>query len=261
MSAEVVSLHYQEYGQGEALIILHGFLGSSGNWHSLSKNQFGASYRVFTVDLRNHGRSPHTPVFDYPSMAADVLALMDALGLSQAHILGHSMGGKVAMYLALHHADRVESVIVADMAPRAYPPGHLSILRALQGLNLAAYTSRSEIDEALSASISEWGIRQFLLKNLESDGKGTYTWKNNLDGLAQYYDNILVAISHSGTPFLKPALFIRGEASNYVTEEDLVDIAMFFPAYSLMDLQGAGHWVHAEKPGPFAEAVLHFLNA
>ena len=258
MTVEVIPLHHQVYGQGSPLIILHGFLGSSGNWHTISKNAFSPHHRVFALDLRNHGRSPHKSDFDYPSMAADVLAFMDEQGLDQASVLGHSMGGKVAMYLALHHTTRVSSIIVADMAPREYPPSHLQILAALRSLDLSSFNSRKTIDDALAGSIPEWGVRQFLLKNLDSRGDGVYEWKNNLEVLEEKYENILVAIT-SDAPFLKPALFLKGSKSNYVKEEDLVDIEKLFPAFTINEIQGAGHWVHAEAPASFSEAVLQFL--
>ncbi len=253
-----MKLFHQAYGEGPALLILHGLLGASGNWHTLSRSVFSEQYSVYTLDLRNHGRSPHDPVFDYASMTADVREFMLDNQLRHAHVLGHSMGGKVAMWLALQHPELVSRLIVADMAPRAYPPHHMHILNALKGLDLPAFNSRQDIDNALAEHIKEAGVRQFLLKNLASQGGGQYGWKMNLDAIYDNYTRINEGIE-SEQHYAGPALFVKGGRSNYITEKDSLQIRQLFPAAEIQDLPNAGHWVHAEAPQAFSSMVMSFL--
>lgn len=253
-----MKLFHQAYGEGPALLILHGLLGASGNWHTLSRSVFSEEYSVFTLDLRNHGRSPHDPVFDYPSMTADVREFIEDHQLGPVHVLGHSMGGKVAMWLALEHPALVSKLIVADMAPRAYPPHHMHILNALKGLDLPAFSSRQAIDQALAASIKETGVRQFLLKNLASQGSGQYSWKMNLNGIYNNYERINAGIE-TNLQFAGPTLFVKGGRSNYITDKDAPHIQQLFPAAQIQNLPNAGHWVHAEAPEAFSSMVMSFL--
>ena len=254
-----VSLFSQEYGEGHPLLILHGLLGASGNWHTLSRTVFASQYRVYAVDLRNHGRSPHADRFDYDSMVEDVVQFMQDRELDAAHIMGHSMGGKVAMKLALKHSTVVSKLVVADIAPRAYPPHHMHILNALKNLDLSAYASRKEIDNALSVSIGEFGVRQFLLKNLASNGAGQYSWKMNLPVIYNGYSNINEAVT-SSEPFDRPALFIKGGRSNYIAEKDQEQIQSLFSSAQIREIPGVGHWVHAEASQIFGEMVMGFLG-
>lgn len=254
-----MKLYYKQYGEeGPPLIILHGLLGAGGNWHTLSRDVFSEAYRVYAVDLRNHGRSPHSDVFDYPTMADDVQQLIEEEGLAPVHVLGHSMGGKVAMQLALRHADLVDRLIVADMAPKAYPPKHDEILEALRSLRLDQYESRKQIDRALSERIASRPIRQFLLKNLDYGGE-QYRWKMNLDVIYENYDEVSAAIESSST-FDKPTLFVRGEQSNYIEDEDRDELRRYFPKARLVTLSGAGHWLHADQPEAFGRTVMEFLK-
>ncbi len=254
-----MDLFFKEYGDGQPLIIAHGLLGASGNWHTLSRNTFADHFRVLALDLRNHGRSPHSDRFDIPVMAEDIVRCLDNLGIEQAHLLGHSMGGKVAMHMALEYSSRVDRLIVVDIAPRAYPPAHEHIFEGLRALDLAAFESRSQIDRALAAYVDELPIRQFLLKNLSSDGTGTYSWKMNLEGIYANYARINEAIQSDRT-FPRPALFIEGERSTYITEDDRLDIRALFPRSEVVTVPGAGHWVHAEAPRHFSERVMGFLK-
>ena len=255
-----MKLFYQSYGSGTPLIILHGLLGASGNWHTLSRSVFAEHFQVFTLDLRNHGRSPHDDQFDYPSMVEDVRTFIRDEDLGAVHIIGHSMGGKVAMWLALQYPELVNRLIVADMAPRAYPPHHMHILNALKGLDLPHYTSRTQIDGALSEHISDAGVRQFLMKNLASDGAGGYSWKMNLPAIYDNYTNINQEV-HTDLVFDGPALFVKGGRSNYITEKDTPQINRLFPAARVQTIPDVGHWVHAAAPKPFAEMVISFLNS
>ncbi len=255
-----MQLYSNQYGEGgEPLIILHGLLGASGNWHTLSRTVFSKHFRVFAVDQRNHGRSPHADRFDYGVMAAYVKDFMDQHGLERAHLLGHSMGGKTAMHAALRYPERVHRLVVADMAPKAYPPHHEYIFEALRSLDLSRCERREEIDAALSEDIPSRGVRQFLMKNLSYEGETGYSWQMNLEGIYAGYDEINAAVEADHS-FGGPALFVRGERSDYVTEEDLPAIRELFPQAELATVEGAGHWLHADKPQAFAETVMTFLS-
>lgn len=240
-------------------MVLHGLLGASGNWHTLSRSVFAAKFRVYAIDLRNHGRSPHADQFDYESMVEDVLGFMQDHQMESAHVLGHSMGGKVAMKLALRYPALVSKLIVADMAPRAYPPHHMHILNALKNLDLSAYASRKEIDDALAVSIGDFGVRQFLLKNLASDGAGGYSWKMNLPVIYNGYPNINEEVNASNA-YAGPTLFIKGGKSNYISAQDRGPIQALFSSAAIEEIPGAGHWVHAEAPKVFGEMVMTFLS-
>jgi len=254
-----MELFYNQYGEsGPPLIILHGLLGANGNWHTLSRTTFQKIARVYAVDQRNHGRSPHADQIDYPTLAADLRDFIDRHELAPADLLGHSMGGKTVMQAALSYPDRVHRLIVVDMAPRAYPPEHEDLLEALARIDPQAYESRDAIDDALAEDVPSWRIRQFLLKNLDYDGE-TYTWKMNLDAIRAHYNDITAAIPADAT-FEGPTLFIRGGESEYIADADLEGIRERFPAAELVTIDDAGHWVHADAPEAFAEVVVDFLT-
>lgn len=252
-----MNLFFQEYGSGQPLIILHGLLGSLDNWHTLSKT-FASSFRVLAIDLRNHGRSPHADTFTYQAMAEDVLELLDAQHIESAHLLGHSMGGKVAMTLALSNPERVGKLVVVDIATKAYPRLHDELLESLISTDLHSCQSRQEVDRALSGKIPDLAVRQFLMKNLARDSAGSFFWKANLEVISENYQEIAVEI-RSAIPFLNPTLFIKGERSHYVLESDTSLIHHLFPKARIVSID-AGHWVHAESPARFAEAVQQFLR-
>lgn len=252
-------LFYKEYGEGHPLIILHGLLGASGNWHTLSRTVFSEHFRVLTVDQRNHGRSFHSDRFDYPAMAEDIWHFLDELEIDSIYMLGHSMGGKTAMYAALAFPERIDKLVVVDMAPKEYPPHHAPIIEALQGIDPSEYESRSDIDDVLAESISSYRIRQFLLKNLDYDGE-QYRWKMNLDAIAENYNKINQGLDTDRT-YEGPTLFIRGETSDYIRDDDLPLIRKNFPQAELVTIDGAGHWVHADAPDAFADVVVDFLQA
>ena len=254
-----MELFYNQYGDsGPPLIILHGLLGAHGNWHTLSRTAFQQVAQVYAVDQRNHGRSPHADRIDYPTLAADLRTFIDRHDLAPAYLLGHSMGGKAAMQTALSFPDRVDRLIVVDMAPRAYPPAHTALLDALARIDPQAYDSRDAIDAALADDVPSWPIRQFLLKNLDYDGE-QYSWKMNLDAIRRHYDDINATIT-SDEPFDGPVLFVRGENSDYVQDEDLPAIRELFPNAELVTIDDAGHWVHADQPEALAEVVTDFLK-
>ncbi|GAA4351995.1 alpha/beta fold hydrolase [Hymenobacter saemangeumensis] len=257
-------LHYLDQGQGRPLVILHGLFGTLDNWQSLARRwATEAGLRVISADLRNHGRSFQTNEHSYELMANDVRALLDHLGLGDdVTLMGHSMGGKAAMRLALHHPEHLARLIVVDIAPRYSDMEHQDdIIAGLQAIDLSKITNRQEADAALAQYIPQLGVRQFLLKNLYRKEDNSFAWRINLDALTTN----LRAIGEETTgpvPFLKPALFIRGGKSRYITTEDkLHGIPALFPNSQVATVPDAGHWVHAEAPDEVYELVRAFTTA
>ena len=251
-------LHFQSFGSGEPLVVLHGLFGSGDNWHTFAQH-FAARFRVILPDARNHGHSPHAPKMNYAVMAADVQQLMAELGIGSAHVLGHSMGGKTAMEFALSHGERVRSLLVVDMAPRAYAPHHERILEALCGLDLGCYRDRRQIEEALASAIPDAVVRRFLLKSLSRDASGGFRWKLGLEEIRGNYPRLNESLV-SGRAWGGPCLFVRGENSDYIGAQDQTAILDFFPAAEIRTISGAGHWVHADAPVPFQDLVKGFLQ-
>ena len=259
-------LHFLDQGDPAAapLVILHGLFGTLDNWQTLARRWADeAGLRVVSVDLRNHGRSFHAPDHRYAALAADVLALLDHLALDAARltVLGHSMGGKVAMALALGHPARLARLVVLDIAPRFSSMAHQDdILAGLQAVNLPALQSRQQADAVLAHHIPQPGVRQFLLKNLYRRDDNSFAWRINLPVLAASMGAVGEAIS-AAQPFLKPTLFIRGGQSDYITAEDkLHDIPALFPNSQVATVPDAGHWVHAEKPAEVFALVRDFIG-
>ncbi len=252
-----MQLHYEGYGQGHPLIILHGLFGSLENWRTLSKT-FAQSFQVFALDQRNHGRSSHSEVFTYQAMVEDIREFMQQHKLSSTHVLGHSMGGKVAMQFALTYPSMVDKLGIVDIAPKVYPPGHDDVFAGLYSFEPSCIRTRQEADAALAPHLPDLSLRQFLLKNLERHDSGSFRWRINLDGIHRNYHEMLKTFTASGT-FAKPTLFIRGEDSGYIRDNDLVTIGEIFPAAQFTTISKAGHWVHAEAPQEFARIVMDFL--
>lgn len=252
-----MQLHFKESGQGRAVILLHGLFGSSDNWHSIAQ-RLAESFHVFAVDQRNHGLSPHSAEMNYSLMADDLNEFMIARGIETAFVIGHSMGGKTAMQFALQFPERVEKLVVSDMAPRAYAPEHDKIFAALLALNLKSFSTRQEIEDTLASEIPSLNLRRFLLKNLGRNSVSEFFWKINLRGLWENYLQLGNAIS-APVPFAKPTLFIRGEKSDYIGTADEPLIHELFPQSEIQTIVGAGHWVHADKPEEFLKRVLKFL--
>lgn len=256
--AEPELLHYNRQGQGQPLLILHGLFGSGANWGSHAK-WLSQQFDVILPDLRNHGRSFHAPDMSYPTMAGDVERLLDALGIESALVLGHSMGGKTAMTLALQAPQRVRALLVADIAPVAYQRnGNGPLITALQRLDLAAVRSRADAGAALAAEIPSQAVRQFLLTNLQRGSAG-YHWRIPLDILADQIPQLESFPALDGR-YQGPALFLYGAASDYVTAAARAPIQHYFPAAQLQAIPQAGHWLHAEQPEAFAAAVRQFLS-
>ncbi|HEU5072266.1 MAG TPA: alpha/beta fold hydrolase [Verrucomicrobiae bacterium] len=255
----MLQLHHTTLGAGEPLVMLHGLLGSHQNLLPAAR-AFAGHFQVFAVDQRNHGHSPHHEEMHYGALADDVARFLDQQGLAAAHVLGHSMGGKTAMQLALQHSDRVRKLVVVDMAPRAYGARFDRLLRALHDLRPERFATRHEADQALTAAVPETALRQFLLKNLMPGEHGGYRWRIHLDGIAANYDRLREAV-RGDTPFAGETLFLLGGDSDYVSAADRPQIQRLFPRVQFATIPGAGHWVHAEQPEAFANAVLHFLRA
>jgi pimeloyl-ACP methyl ester carboxylesterase len=252
-----MKLFFRELGQGEPMIILHGLFGSSDNWLTQAK-LFAPNYKVYSVDQRNHGQSPHSEDFDYQSMVSD---LEEFIGENQIHdpvVIGHSMGGKIAMNFALAHQEKLSKLIVVDISPRAYNLEHYTIAEGLKAIPIESLSSRTEADEILSHHVPEPDVRQFLLKNLQRKSTGGFSWKINLPVISGKLSNIGVDLQYTGQ-FTKPTLFIRGAKSQYVRDDDWEKITQIFPAAELKTLH-TGHWVQAEKPQEFAETVVQWLS-
>ncbi len=252
-----MKLHFRALGDGPPLILLHGLLGSLDNWQPLAR-RFAEQLRVFAVDQRNHGRSPHSEDVSFEAMAGDLREFMGDHGLAQAHVLGHSMGGKVAMQFALLHPEMVDRLVVVDVAPRAYPARHARALEALLALALSAFERRDALDTALAADVPEAEVRRFLLKNVTRDADGRLSWRANVRGLWANYERLTVAVT-AAQPCWKPALFVLGEKSDYVTPADMSAIRQIFPPARFCTIAGAGHWVHADSPEELLREVADFL--
>jgi len=254
----MLHLNYKTYGEAKypALVILHGFLGSADNWHTLAK-QFSSDFQVWTIDQRNHGRSPHAYEFNYDVLVDDLYDFLDEHQISQPILLGHSMGGKVVMQYALQFPQLVSKLIVVDMAPYAYAHHHQTVLEALKNIHLERFAKREEIENALSEYIPEWDTRQFIMKSIYYEN-GKYQWRFYTESLIDNYEEILKGVH--GKVFDGQTLFIKGENSQYIAKERWSEIISLFPKAELVEIPGAGHWVHAEKPQEFYQAVISYLK-
>lgn len=251
-------LHFQVQGAGFPLILLHGFLGSLDNWRSVSR-RLADHYKVYSLDLRNHASSPHSELMNYEVMSDDVDEFANQQNLTSSFLLGHSMGGKVAMQFAARFPDRIEKLVVVDMAPRAYEPSHRPLLNAMLALDLNRFKSFGEIDKALQAVVAEAAVRQLVLKNVARQSEGKLRWKINVEAIARNYDQLSQAITPR-QKFTKPALFIRGGRSNYIQKSDTSLIREIFPQAEIQTIAGAGHWVHFDVPDEFLKIVIQFLG-
>lgn len=253
-----MKLFYRKLGAGKPLIILHGLFGMSDNWQTLGK-RFAEQFEVNLVDLRNHGKSPHSVDFNYKSMASDILELMDDNGLNSASIIGHSMGGKVAMTVALDKPDRVEKFIAVDISPKEYPVVFKTIVEVLESIDLDKYTTKREVEAELKRYIEDDAVVQLYQKNLYYLEKEKLAWKFNLSSISKNLKHIHGA-NVSTVIFNKPALFLRGAKSLYVKSSDLISIKDNFPLAQMKVVSNAGHWVHADNPDEFFEYASDFLQ-
>ena len=255
-----VTLYHQETGSGEAFLILHGLLGASGNWRTLSRNVFGERYRTITPDLRNHGQSFHVDDMNYPAMASDVAELLDALDVEPCRVLGHSMGGKVAMRLAVDRPDLVTRLAIADIAPVAYAHHYDDLIEPILALPLDDIESRPQADHRLRQHIPEDPLRAFLLQNLAREGDH-WRWRVNWEVIQRDME-WLTGVDMPGEWRIEiPTLFIRGDQSDYIGEAEIEVIREHFSDVRIETISGAGHWLHAEQPEAFTELLLDFMRA
>lgn len=254
-----MELNFKMFGEGKPVIILHGVFGMLDNWQHFAK-VLSKDYWVITVDIRNHGRSPHSDIFNYDVMVSDLMQLLDKNHIKKPHIIGHSMGGKLGMHFALEHFENLQKLIVIDIGIKKTLSRHNSIFNALCSLDLSTFKNRNEIDFELEKTISIWKIRQFLLKNIIRDKEnGGYKWKMNLKIIRKNYETISEAVSHD-YPYEGEALFIKGEISDFILEKDKIDILELFPNAQFKTIPNSGHWVHAEETEKLIEVVKDYLN-
>ncbi len=247
-------------GSGKPLLILHGFLGMSDNWKTLGSQYSADGFEVHMIDLRNHGRSFHSEEFTYQAMADDILQYCNHHGLKEIFLMGHSMGGKVAMLFAAQHPEYVSKLIVADIGPQSYRPHHDEILQALASVDFKKVDQRQDVDELLSSGVPDLGTRQFLMKSLYWKEPGKLAYRFNLDAFLKNRDIIGDALPENAT-FDKPTMFISGENSKYVESEDHPLIKTHFPDVRFEVIKNAGHWLHAENPKDYFASTTAFLKA
>lgn len=253
-----VDLVYQSFGSGPPLVILHGLFGCKENWRSLAR-QLAHQFCVFTLDQRNHGRSPHAAECDYRSMSSDLLAFLDNQGLDRVNLLGHSMGGKTAIQFASSYPQRLTRLIIEDIAPGAYHPRHQELFTALDSVVRNQPTSLGNADRLLRKIIPELAVRQFLLKNLRRQASGGFDWRFNLPVLHRHYPALIEALDLIGSIEI-PTLFVRGGRSDYLPPILPPEVTEIFTNVRMETIEDAGHWVHAEKPELFLQAVNSFLE-
>jgi esterase len=252
-----MKLYSRKYGSGFPVVVLHGLFGSSDNWINIAK-KLAQNYTVYLPDQRNHGKSPHHSIMTYDSMSEDLYEFLTDHSIKQIHLIGHSMGGKTAMYFATEYPHRIKSLIVLDISPKTYPVSHEQIIDTLVNLNPAKIRSRKEADRLLAHTIGRKDLRQFLLKNLQLQQTGRYIWRLNLPVIAHHIEEI----SSNAMPDKRydgPVLFIRGALSDYILPEDISMIELYFPNVNMQTIEGASHWLHAEKPEEIYTVISSFI--
>lgn len=255
-------LHSKIYGQdkpGTPLLVFHGLFGMLDNWGNFGK-EMGAFFPVHLIDLRNHGKSFHSPEMSHDDLADDILRYMDYYKLDKINLLGHSLGGKAVMQFAIKYPVKVEKLIVVDISPKAYPPHHQGIIKALETVDFEKATSRNDVEEILHQYIPEKSVIQFLTKNLYWTDDKKLNWRFNLKTLSEKYTEFVSNAIKYGM-FSGDTLFIAGAKSNYILPQDEFQIKQQFPKASVVTIKNAGHWVQAENPVDFSAAVLEFLKS
>ena len=255
-----MNLYYETFGdKGSAVLILHGLFGASANWRTVAK-RLGSQHRVYVVDQRNHGRSPHAPGMTYDHLARDAMEFLDARDLNRATVIGHSMGGKAAMKLALLYPERVEGLVAVDIAPGAQSPaGARPALDALLEIDPSGAATRASVESRLAEFLPDTRLRKFMLTNLTRNCDGSYRWRVNVHAIATDFETISGPLE-ARSVYEGPALFVRGGTSEYVRDSDRNTIRRLFPAADIVTIPGAGHWLHADRPDAFVALVLHFLS-
>jgi pimeloyl-ACP methyl ester carboxylesterase len=251
----------RSFGAGDVLIILHGLFGISDNWVTMAK-KFSPGFRVLIPDLRNHGQSPHSSLFDLPSMEEDILELIEEETAGEPVILmGHSLGGRVAANIALHYPAMIRKLILIDISLRKYPPRqeHIELIEAMLSIDLSSIKNRADVEKQLKVRIHSPGLRQFLMKNIYWRERGRLSWRLNLPAISGNLPAIFDTEIPTGT-YPGPVLVIKGGMSDYITKNDPVIIKEKFPGTELVTIPSAGHWVHADAPGEFFTVVINFLT-
>ena len=254
-------LHSKIYGEdqpGIPLLVFHGLFGMLDNWGSFGK-EMGEFFPVHLIDLRNHGKSFHSPEMSHDDLAHDILHYMEFHKLNKINLLGHSLGGKAVMQFAIKYPIKVDKLIVVDISPKAYPPHHQGIIKALETIDFEKQTSRQEVEEVLHQYISEKSVVQFLAKNLYWTDDKKLNWRFNLKTLSDKYTEFVSNAIKYGV-YSGETLFIAGEKSNYILPQDEFQIKQQFPNASVVTIKNAGHWVQAENPTDFNEVVKDFLS-
>ncbi len=250
-------------GEGKPLLILHGLYGSSDNWVSIAK-VLAKDFCIHAIDLRNHGRSPHSPIHNYEVMAEDIKEYLDTHNIDKAFLLGHSMGGKVAMLFTLNYPERVKKLIVADIAPKNYPrnyDGHIQILGVMKSVDLSQMQTRKEVENALNAKLRDNRVTQLVLKNLYRKKEGGFEWRININVLQESIENISGGTEDwDGKQTKVPTLFMKGGNSAYLTIEDDFTIKKYFENSEITAIPNAGHWLHAEQPELVIKTILYFIG-
>ncbi len=257
-----MELFYRDFGKpgDKTLIILHGLFGMSDNWMSIARLLADKGFYVLAPDQRNHGRSGHSKVFNYTAMVDDLFEFMDARGVGSSYLLGHSMGGKTAMQFSLDYPELTDGLIVADISPAKSSHGsaHTTIIDSLLEIGVENYGSRREVAKALAGIVENDRLRMFLQKNLYRKDKSSLGWRINLEAVRDNLDEVFSPVSHD-TTFKKEVLFLRGGRSDYIPDDDIDLIKKIFPRSSVRTIEGASHWLHAEKPREFLQEVVSFL--
>jgi len=257
-----MKLFVRESGTGLPLIILHGLFGMSDNWMTMSKRFSESGFYVLATDLRNHGQSPHSEEWNFQVMAEDIFELMQDKNISTASVIGHSLGGKVVMQMATMQPQKLSALVVADMAPKKYPVVHGSIITALNEIKIETLSSRKEAEEALSKRINDTATLQFLLKNIYRKETATgkvLSWRFNLAVISKKIENGSEEIQFPSTVNI-PALLLRGEHSDYVTDKDISEFKKIFPLAEAVTVKNSGHWIHADQPEEFFTVANNFLK-
>lgn len=253
-------LHSRIEGAGKPLLIVHGYLGMSDNWKTLAGQYAQAGFEVHAVDMRNHGKSFHSDVFTYDAMVQDLIDYCDANNLDKVDLIGHSMGGKAAMFLAVQYPERLDRLVVADIGPKYYAPHHQDIMQALNAVDFSVKPDRTAVEETIAEYVPDFGTRQFLMKNVYRETPDQLAFRFNLPIFNKEIENIGQALT-DGSHFDGPTLFLRGDKSRYIKGEDFGLIKSHFPNAEIKDIKNSGHWLHAENPKDFLEETLAFLKA
>ena len=255
-------LNYKQTGTGEHLVLIHGLFGSLENLNMVAKS-LSNNFCVTSVDVRNHGNSFHASSMEYPELAQDIINLLDHLNIYTCLLLGHSMGGKIAIQVAIEQPQRIKKLLIADIAPVSYPPHHLEIIKGLQAIDLSKVMKRKDADEQLAPFVENLGIRQFLLRNLALDSQGEFSFRCSLSNISLCYPQIMKAneLAANQAAYNGPTLFIKGGKSDYILPEHRAAIAKLLPNSKAKIIQGAGHWLHAEKTLAFNKIVVDFIKS